>query len=171
MKTEVLNCWLCGAEADSWELTVARVCKECFANAEDRLAKTGHRVTVEQDGKLITVYAPPGREPRVGLIFGPENLKAKVSKIFLAEVQVGQRRFDDKVYLEFADKSDVPLLRGVEVEELIIELVDSGVVHLIDDHADVHLNHKSEHDTRELVLLCASLLNAVVERQKALGQR
>ena len=52
-----------------------------------------------------------------------------------------------------------------------MELVETGVVHLIDDHADVHVHKTSTHDDRELALLCAALLNAVVERQVALGHR
>ena len=175
MKDESLNCWLCSQEADSWALTVARVCNACYANVEARLEAGGYRVTVTNPtmrDHVITVTAPPGREPNVGLIFGPETLVSKIKKIFLVETQVGERRFDDKVYLEFADKSDVPLLRGVEVEELIIELVKDGTVHLIADHADVHIHAgRREHSDEQLALLCAALLNAVFERQRAIGQR
>lgn len=173
MKTEILNCWLCGAEADNWALTVARVCNECYADSANRLQQAGYVVSTSDPSMsdhVITVKAPAGKEPMVGLIFGPENLKSHITKIWQPEVQVGERRFDDKVYLQFADKSDLPLLKDVEVEDLIIELVKDGVVHVIGDHADIHVHgSRHEHDERQLVLMCAALINAIHVRRLALS--
>jgi hypothetical protein len=80
------------------------------------------------EARAFTVFTLtlPSR-PKVQATFTSESLRKKISKLFKSEIQTGDSRFDDEVFVKTDTRSETAaFLQSDDVKDTIVDAVRSG---------------------------------------------
>lgn len=123
-------CVIC-ATAASISFGELAVCQSCHRDPAASLVALGCEVTktpntVASDA-VYEVHLPAGRQFRYSGRFLGEGLGTMLTKLFKNEPQLGERRWDDAVYVQWIEP-DLDAIGGDVCRELIRALVAFGMV-------------------------------------------
>ena len=155
-------CVVCGGPAADTYTSVA-ICGPCFRDPVKSLEARGY--TFEQTTNPIArqadyvVHLPAGRAFAFRGRFVSEGLGTMLTKLFKEEPQLGEKQWDDAVYVQWVDPDLDAIGDGVS-RELIRKLVVLGLVEVVSDA--IHVQHVPSYGgaTERVVVLLASIFAA-----------
>jgi hypothetical protein len=153
-------CRVCGAPA-SQAIHGLHVCPPCFRDPVKSMEALGFDVTRSQNHvtgfRTIDVRLPSGKEMGFVGHFISEGLGTMLTKLFKNEPQLGDKSWDDAVYVQWIEPG-LDALSSPGTREIIKTLVAYGMVEVYAGNIEVEYGSAAAFD-EEIVLLCGLLAN------------
>lgn len=158
-RDERVPCELCAAPS-SEEFAGVRICPACHRDPVTSMEALGFQVTrshnIVSNATTYTVTVPAGREFGWSGRFLSEGLGTLLTKIFKDEPQLGEKNWDDAVYVQWIEPS-LDAIGDQHNRNLIQSLVEFGLVEVAP--ASVTVSNAPAYGSfdEEIILMCGLL--------------
>ena len=158
-RNEQAPCELCGApSAESF--ADLNVCPACHRDPVTSMEQLGFVVTkshnVVSNATNFNVHVPKGREFAWSGRFLSEGLGTLLTKIFKHEPQLGEKNWDDAVYVQWIEPS-LDAIGDAHNQNLIRSLVEFGLVEVESEAVSVSNVTAYGSFDEEIILMCGLL--------------